>query len=62
MAFLGSVSSLNCFMRREALAAELLLFIMDGAESELVGDEGGGGVGRFGVGCLWQRDRKKKIK
>lgn len=50
-------------MRREALAAELLLFIMDGAESELVGDEGGGGgVGRFGVGCLWQRDRKKKIK
>lgn len=28
-------------MRREALAAELLLFIMDGAESELVGDEGG---------------------
>lgn len=29
-------------MRREALAAELLLFIMDGAESELVGDEGGG--------------------
>lgn len=38
---MGSVSSLNCFMRREALAAELLLFIMDGAESELVGDEGG---------------------
>lgn len=41
---MGSVSSLNCFMRREALAAELLLFIMDGAESELVGDEGGGVV------------------
>lgn len=51
-------------MRREALAAELLLFIMDGAESELVGDEGGGVVVWAGLvlGVCGNGIGKKKIK
>jgi hypothetical protein len=44
-------------MRREALAAELLLFMMDGAESGLTG--GGAGKKGFGVGCLWRWYREK---